>query len=158
MKTLKLTLPDDLLRIEYGLHKIGNQRPYFTVTGSTRDTGGAMHEIILEAAPQLADLIALHLSDEDGVPMHATANGWYWLQGAVPDTTERYHGGNGNPKRTPEQCLAVLAQHLRISLDDAAALTTLTRAEFYTFTAVQQPRWKREAQAAIAAHGLEVPA
>ncbi len=151
------------LRIAYGLQKFGTQPPYFSLTADLLvndrwEAGGCLHDESLAAAPQLADLIALHLSDADGVPMYAAANGWYWLQGAVPDTTERYHAGNGMPSRSPERCLAGLAKHLRISLDEAHTLLPLSRAEFYAYVEAQRPRWKQEAQAAIAAHGLEVPA
>jgi hypothetical protein len=73
------------LTVSYGLQKIGDQTPYFTVTGSgwygrrqEPDLSGPIHDVIVAAFPRLADIIALHLSDVDGVPMHAKANGWYW--------------------------------------------------------------------------------
>lgn len=162
------------LRIIYGLHKIGAQPPYFSVTGDTGDTSGAIHEIILDAAPQLADLIALHLSDVNGVPMHPYANAHYWLIGATPAMhhTQRYHGANNSDTvRTPEQCLTMLAKHLRIELIDAQHLMVAANLLFettaapldvanllHTYVEAQRPRWKQQAQAAIAAHGLEVPA
>jgi hypothetical protein len=45
--------------------------------------GGADHETILRAAPELAPLVAAHLADLDGTPMHAEANGWYFYSGAA---------------------------------------------------------------------------
>jgi len=50
------------------LHKIGNQKPYFSLTGRVVENGresvsGAIHKEILAAFPQLADIAALHLSD-----------------------------------------------------------------------------------------------
>lgn len=65
-----------------------SQRPYFSVTGTDRDlryrdsmSSGAIHETILQVFPELAPIVALHLSDDNGVPMHAEANGWYWAGG-----------------------------------------------------------------------------
>jgi hypothetical protein len=58
------------------LHRIGNQKPYFSLTGRVvKDgrevTSGAIHEEILEAFPELEDIAKLHLSDIDGKPMHS---------------------------------------------------------------------------------------
>jgi hypothetical protein len=44
---------------------------------------GADHATILRAAPELAPIVAAHLADPDGVPMHAVANGWYFYSGAA---------------------------------------------------------------------------
>ncbi len=86
-----------------GLHNIkSNHAPYFTITAEERDprTGrvdscGCLHEQILKIRPKYADLVAMHLSDIDGVPMHAEANGWYQLAGALPNNAgQQYHGGN----------------------------------------------------------------
>ena len=74
-----------------GLHYLaGNERPYFSVTcavdeqaGNGRwmeSSGGADREAILAEFPELAPVVALHLSDDRGVPMHAVANGVYWLK------------------------------------------------------------------------------
>lgn len=64
-----------------GLNMIrGNGRPYFSLTCDIyergRDVGGgAAHELILKLFPHLKPLADLHLSDIDGVPMHAAENG-----------------------------------------------------------------------------------
>lgn len=81
------------------LHKIGDQRPYFSVQGEERNLRrrgdnqieccGCMHEDVLRVWPGLAPLVALHLSDDRGVPMHAVANAAYWL-------------GLGDPRYVPE--------------------------------------------------------
>lgn len=135
------------LRAFGGLHQLsGNDRPYFSLTGeihsrsasggrflSEPDTCGAIHREILEHLPKLADLAALHLSDDRGIPMHAEANGWYWLVGSLPDALgERYHGGNskvqhwlvdgsfdGYRESTPDECLAVFARHCRVDVAEA---------------------------------------
>lgn len=67
----------------------GNARPYFSVTGELRnlrrsgdnaiEAGGQMHEEIAEHFPELAPVISVHLADDRGIPMHAIANGVYWL-------------------------------------------------------------------------------
>lgn len=71
------------------VHLHGNAKPYFSVTGELRNLRrkeenqiemcGAMHAEIANCFPELAPLIALHLSDDDGTPMHAAANGAYFL-------------------------------------------------------------------------------
>ena len=53
------------------------------------DAGGQVVELIAEAAPELAPLLAVHLADPDGVPMHAKANGWYFYSGAAADYERR---------------------------------------------------------------------
>lgn len=133
------------MMVEGGLHMIkGNSAPYFTITadverlaanGWVEDSGGCLHDLIREHfGDRFDDLIALHLCAIDGVPMHAVANGWYWLARAVKGHyRERYHGGNakgqweggaGGEYRVPtrEECLETLAKHLRISHEEAAQL------------------------------------
>lgn len=70
-----------------GLHLLGgNSRPYFSVTGDIRrpgandiDTGGCIHDEILAHWPVLAPVVAVHLADDTGTPLHAVENGRYWL-------------------------------------------------------------------------------
>lgn len=87
-----------------GLCKLkGNALPYFSLTHDTRrkckngrwveDSCGAGHETILKYFPRFADLAALHLSDVNGVPMHADANGWYFMAGSFPDAFGRTDRG-----------------------------------------------------------------
>lgn len=179
-------------RVEGGLHYLrGNAAPYFTLTYTQHrkgfpnqcQSGGAGHERILELFPRFADLAALHLSDLDGVPMHAEANGWYWLAGAMGGAGERFHGGNGKVQHwlpdgtfngyrdsTPAECLAVFAKHCRITLAEAETLRaeildeylhnpdgwTAARAVWALRMDDMRPRWKSEADACIAAHNLRV--
>lgn len=149
-----------------GLHFIqGNPAPYFSLQLEGRklpsrrvEIGGAAHAEILEAAPHLADLAALHLSDVDGVPMHAAANGFYWYAGAIGGAGERYHGGNGSSAKSPDECAAIFAKYVRISAEEAAALIArrMNKAQMAEWVETQRGRWKAEAQACIARHGLEV--
>jgi hypothetical protein len=175
MPTLaKFTSADNRLRftVDGGLNYIrGNSAPHFSLTASGRDRGsafgGCCHDIILEHFPKFADLAALHLSDIHGVPMHAEANGWYWLVGAINQPNiEQYHGGNhtrgGN---TPEHCLQVFADHIRVSLAEAEAIKADVAAQWNIpdmrkrwgeICEAQKPRWTREAQECIAKHSLVV--
>lgn len=127
------------------LHKIGNQAPYFSVTGTIYEhgrnvCGGCIHDEILAIWPDLAPVVALHLSDIDGVPMHFVGNGWYDLAGALGGAGERYHVGNSerhfpitpDPKTpwrnteyrhpTKAECLQIFADHCRIPLAEAAQI------------------------------------
>jgi hypothetical protein len=126
---------DGYLVVDAKLHQLGDQRPYFSVVGELWQSKGwykngqdgrlrecgMLHERILKAFPQLAPIIALHLADEDGVPMHAVENGRYWLE------------------RDP----AAAARLWRVTVSD---LPTPDRVE--EFVEAQRPRWKAEAEAA----------
>ena len=170
------------------LHKIGNQEPYFSLQGEEsnpgikRDDGivccGCMHEDLVIHWPDLKELELLHLSTIDGVPPRADANGWYWLAGVMGGLGEEYHGGSGSYGGTPEQCLKIFCEHVRISEAEAYALidqieqvpdrkygpddigakrNNRERRKFFArWIEQQKPRWKREADAAIARFGLEV--
>lgn len=133
-----------------GLHNIkSNHAPYFTITAEEYDSKGkvescgCLHDAILKKFPRFADLIALHLSDIDGVPMHPEANGWYNLAGALPGNAgEKYHAGNserhlpkpeGADRRGPwdttdyrkpnaEECLQSFAEYMRITVAAARGI------------------------------------
>lgn len=162
---------NETMRVEAGLHMIrGNSAPYFSVTATVYDRsrpgrdkfdrGGCLHDEILQHFPELAPVVALHLADLEGQPMYAEENGWYWLVGYYGDTDERYHGGNGTPAKTPDECLAIFAAHVRLPLDTARqvadgfrAAHTLAwaRKELYQkWVQNQRPRWQAEASAGIA--------
>ena len=74
-------------------------RGHFSVTADQYQDGrlvgcGAMHSEILAARPDLADIVALNLSDaQTGAPLHALGNGWYWLAGALGGLHQEFHGG-----------------------------------------------------------------
>lgn len=173
------------IAVHFGLHYIRcNSAPYFTLTIGNgyingRDSfGGADHETIVRELPELADLAALHLSDIDGVPMHAEANGWYQLAGACGGFGERYHAGNAETYGRPRDCLGTFAAHCRITREEAQAIAddVLTydvrerenlpwaerksgvcgRRRWAELCESMRPRWKREADAAIAKYGLTV--
>lgn len=137
------------MKVTGGVHYIrGNSKPYFSITADIRENGrdymgGCCHGEIAKRFPdRFTDLIALHLSDIDGAPMHAEGNGWYQFAGACPNALgERYHAGNSkrnfpraeiDPARpwdtteyrepTAAECLASFAEHCRITLAEAASL------------------------------------
>jgi hypothetical protein len=161
--------------IKGGLRFIcGNSKPHFSLTCSVyrngRDEGGAAdHERILRSRPHLKPLADLHLSDIDGVPMHAADNGWYWLAGTVVGGFgQRSHGGSGDWGKPADECLRIFAQHVRISLQEAVDLRermlatakdegdSAARGAFDEWICKQRPRWKAEADACIQALDLDV--
>lgn len=163
-----------------GLHYIrGNRRPHFSITASVDEKrggqwheymGGCCHEHILKHRPQFADLVALHLSDDNGEPSHALENGFYWLAGSPS-----LNYGPGKEVGGSKPNLAYAANHFRITEDEAHKLTEmfgdhfsptagfLTRGEaakakarLAVWVETQKPRWKAEADACVKKHGLVV--
>lgn len=138
------------VKVTAGLHYLkGNRLPHFSVTCDIEERrgsrwedvgGGASHDLIGRLWPKLAPIIALHLSDSDGVPMYAEANGWYQLSGYYGGAGERYtaltserHFPITPPadkpwqtteyrKPTPDECLVSWAEYVRIPLDRAREL------------------------------------
>jgi hypothetical protein len=109
------------------LYKLGgNQKPYFSVTCDIStpaerargdgQAGGCMHEEIAKVWPAIKPVIDLHLSDDDGAPMHAAANGFYWLAKAA-GISRKYE-----PEQSPEKCFSILLEHLRISAEEGEAI------------------------------------
>lgn len=124
---------------------------YFSVTAEIGKPGardcdmcGCLHAEIMKYFPKLKPLVDLHLSDsETGIPMHAKANGWYWAAKAS-GVKQQY-----KPEQSPEKCLSILAEHLRISEDEARALCSpeLTQEAFCAAVDAMLPRWADEAGA-----------
>ena len=109
-------------KLELSHHK-ENKSPYFSITADiwiANQSGrkdrkhrkpiacGCCHDAILAADKTYADIIALHLSDIDGVPMYAFANGYYYLH-------------------NEEYGIKVAARHFRITLEQATELQKLTK-------------------------------
>lgn len=140
-------------------------RGYFSVTATEyergRDVcGGCMHDEVLAARPDLAPLVALHLSDaKTGEPMHTEENGWYWLAGATGGQAQQYHGANGTPARDENECARIFVDHTRAGRHEVDALAysvrvaglsggpKAARAVCDVWMAAQRPRWAREAEA-----------
>ena len=158
-------LKRDNLTVTLALTKLpGNKLAYFSATAELRhprtgrvESCGMLHDDILAKFPEVADFVALHLADENGEPMHAEANGYYWLAGALGGLGEKFHGGNSSPEKSVQECLAIFASYVRITVEDADALIDsfkggqgAVRAQFTAWCEEQRPRWKAEAEAAKA--------
>lgn len=137
-----IDLPNvERLIIYGGLHHLqGNKHPYFSITADYFErgrcvAGGCLHDEILKHAPKFADLVALHLSDDNGVPMHAVENGWYWMR--------PLHRTN-------------LASHFRLTSLQTEQLieTAYTKPLLAKYVADQAERFKLEADACIQHHKL----
>lgn len=130
------------------------QAPHFSVTCQVVTTesrrrrdiagGGCLHDLALEYWPELAPIVALHLAHaDDGTPMHAEGNGFYWLEGlwgpkGFGGGDSRfggpYHGGNADIQWVDENgqhrygpaplrhALAIFADHIRVRADEAAEI------------------------------------
>ncbi len=132
-----------VLKVDAKLVRLeGTERPCFSLTGELRDikhrgepvSCGCIHETILAHFPELRILADIHLSDDDGVPMHALENAFYW------------YGGTKGQERDDWK----LARHLRVTLARARAIVGgRDRFETEYIVNAQRPRWKREAETAI---------
>ena len=139
------------IEVHYGLRALEHHAPYFTAVANVWDTRyragdpdscGQNHEIISAAFPHLRDIIALHMSNIDGVPMHAIENGWYFFTNAayVPPEQQWRSG-----IERAEAYLRAPAGYF----DDVR-----NKDEFVARIDELRPVWKAEADAAIKRHGL----
>lgn len=158
-----------------GEYSYGQKSDHFSVTAEERTQDrrvrdpivacGCMHDDVLRHFPKLADVVALHLADTFGVPMHAEANGWYWLAGALGGLGERFHGSNDRTERSHTECRKILAEHLRLTPVQVGDLINDTRtiaaqhgpahaaAFFQAFVGAQRGRWAEEAREAFEKYG-----
>ena len=146
-----------IVEVKSILEQLGNQKPYFSTTAMIykatkngkrdmryRDVigGGCCHEEILKAFPGMKDAIALHLSDNDGVPMYAFENGWYFIE-KIRENDKEY------TKNT-------IMNHLRIDEETADKVIAMTKEEYKTWVENRKPVWKNEADEVIKKYNLEV--
>lgn len=80
--------------------------------------GGCIHDEILKARPDLEIFVKLHLSDADGIPMHAISNMFYRLK----------NGFNNTPINSPS-FVGEYCDYYRITLDD---FNTISQAQSET--------------------------
>ena len=174
-----------------GLHYIrGNKAPYFSLTmeswvGGREDCFGAAHDELVKHWPELKPLADLHLSDNNGVPSYAVENGLYYIQHLIPGatgyglTSTSFAKSSYGPDRTDDECTQIMADHFRISLNEARGLLVAlidvaeTQVSFYervygkgskavvktalaAWVEAQKPRWKVEADACIKSLGLVI--
>lgn len=99
--------------------------------------GGCCHDEILKAAPELKLLVSLHLSDFNGAPMYALANGFYHLWNKDKTEAERLQDG---------------CEYLRITADELKQLARVQDKDYFAYMleSLKIPdRWKTEAAAGI---------
>jgi hypothetical protein len=124
-------------------HCGGNSAPHFSITGAidksiagvkTREvSGGCIHPEIKKHFPgEFDDIIKLHLSDIDGVPMYAVENGFYFFQ---QDSGKGY-------------------DYIRVPRDKRDFMQH-TKQDFVDLVDSMRPTWKAEAIRAIEKHSLE---
>ncbi len=141
------------------IHLEGNSKPYFSITGDIErlakngrkvfESGGCIHEEVLRHFPHLKPLVDIHLSDDDGVPMHAYSNAGYWA----------------GFTKYQERNLERLASHLRVSIEEAENLIQFIENFYGEFDSITTPdrawehtcddegltdKWKKEANEALA--------
>lgn len=145
------------------LHKIGNQLPYFSLTGRAVVDGieaysGTIHEEILSAFPELEDAAPLHLSDINGQPIHSFENGKYWAgftQWQKPNAKALAKLWRISEKRAEGllfDALALQSQEIQEDTGEFVHSETLLK-EFHDR---QLRRWKQEAEHIIKKYNLEV--
>lgn len=158
MDDVKIILSEnklDVLRDNNDLRKMEiviRTKDYFSITGTTWEKGvadfhtsGCIHEDILETIPNFKQIVDLHLSDLDGVPMHSVENGWYWAGGTRWNTEKE----NDPPN------VKHLASHLRIDENEAQNIVDkvlkkeMTKEDFSEFVKNQKTRWNEEAVATL---------
>jgi hypothetical protein len=115
--------------------------------------GGCLHDEILQVCPELKPFVDLHLSNLDGVPMHALENGFYWLA-KVAGIPQEY-----GPDQEKETCFSYLCNHLRVDSVDGARIVEAcmgiyqqgknAKDHFSKIVESMKPRWKAEAESAI---------
>lgn len=145
------------------LHKIGDQKPYFSVTGRIVENGresvsGTIHQEILKAFPELDDLVAMHLSDMDGKPMHSFENGKYWAgftkweDGHIKYLSQLWRISEKSAERLCYDSLMEETYNIKADTGEDVLPETLLK-EFHDR---QLPRWKQEADNIIKKYKLEV--
>lgn len=102
------------------LTQLGNQKPYFSITGEVYPVDkptternliscGCCHDDIQAITKEFNDIIALHLSDIDGLPMYPLENGFYhYAEGIKEDGTLVYFKNEEEKQKfeeTRKQCI-----------------------------------------------------
>ena len=115
---------------------------YFSITYEALWRGrvescGAGHDTIRKYfGKQFDDVIPMHLSNSEGVPMHALENGYYYLQ---------------NPEEFGSE---VIANHFRISLEEVETLRHFSKDQLSQWVEHQKPVWADEAKEIRTKYGI----
>ena len=125
------------ITVTAGLHNLGVQKPYWSVTGEIREPHqisrgdvaacGCLHYEIARHWQELQPIIDMHLADDKGKPLYAIENGWYFLAGHFGGAGEPYHAGKDHRQTAPP--INSLASHFRITVADAIALADSLKAD-----------------------------
>ena len=83
-------------KADYGINKIGDQEPYFSITSELRNnihvmvSCGCQHYLVEKHLPHLKELIKWHLVSVDSGPMHYLANAMFWWERSKKDFVSSY--------------------------------------------------------------------
>ncbi len=160
------TRPSYTLTAEAKLYALGEQAPYFSLTGELRnlrkrgdnqvEMAGCMHEELVREWPELAPLAAIHLSDENGVPMHHVANAAYWLGFTQYKTAEVRKAPDKGVEKVDLPYLPYFTNLWRIDEVEARNIYEMCIATAHPRLSLELHadhmlgRWKREAEEALA--------
>lgn len=103
--------------------------------------GGCIHEEILKHFPEFAIFVRLHLCDYKGIPMHAIANGFYFLK----------QGFNKVKPDSPEFATE-FCEYYRVTPEQFETLKTSETKEVYAYHLAKLgvfEQWEKEASEAI---------
>lgn len=131
---MKTTIKNEEIKVivEVKLTQFRNQKPYFSITGEVYLANkpaiernlircGCCHDDIQAITTEFDDIISLHLSDIDGLPLHPLENGFYhYAEGIKEDGTPVYFKNEEEKQKfeeTRKQCI-YLEFLKRTKLDD----------------------------------------
>ena len=143
-----ITLHKTKYRMEVVVKLSTTNHTYFSITytqykehGSKMLAGGASSETISKYFPELNDVLAMHLSDDKGIPMYALENGYFFCKELKENNEMGYDD-------------STIAEHFRIALVDVPTIRAMSKETLGEWVESQKPRWKVEADAMIAKYGL----
>lgn len=127
-------------KVEEGIGLVRTDHDYFSFVESSR----IKNRIGNDNYAKLYNAIKpLDLSSSEGIPMHAVDNGYYYIK--CIKKIEEKHPCDDFDNNT-------VAKHFRLSEKEAKVLidSVTTKEDMIAFVETQKPRWKREADKAIA--------
>lgn len=122
------------VRAKFGMHRIGEQEPYFSLTCDTEEKrgnrwiesgGGAAHELIVKHFPELSHVTRWHLCMFYSGPMHYIENAVYWWQKVVGRSKWEANSYDPNPLQAFKSTIVAGAIP---DDDETIAFMTLTKA------------------------------
>lgn len=135
----------------YGIDQIGNQNPYFSLSGDAVSTEGdeqfgQIQDILLTAFPWLSLMDTVHLRNAvTGEPLYAVENSWFWF-------TAKDDFPNSWDDMSPAERAAAYLNCDPVVFDGVAADD---KAEFINRVESLKPAWKALADAAITTYRLD---